>query len=115
MIFEPLCISRPTRELTELPRLKLDTESIAEDFRRHFSHTLGRDQHCNSTHYPYAALALTLRDRLLERMKDTRHTHERLDCKRVHYMSLEFLMGRALGNAMLNLGMPFWAGCGENS
>ncbi len=103
--FKPLRNSQPLVELTELPALGMDSDTIVADFRRYFSHTLGRDKRCNSTHYPYAALALTLRDRLMERMKKTRHAYEEKDCRRAHYLSLEFLMGRALGNAMLNLGI----------
>ncbi len=105
MIFEPLRKSQPTADLTELPPLGMDKISIADDFRHYFSHTLGRDKHGLSIHYPYSALALTLRDRLMERWKNTRYAYQGQDCRRAHYMSLEFLMGRALGNAMLNLGV----------
>ncbi len=101
--FTPLLNSTHVPELTQLPPLSLDCQSITEDFRRYFNHTLGRDRHSKSTHYPYGALALTLRDRLMQRWKYTRYAHEETDCKRAHYMSLEFLMGRALGNTMLNL------------
>ncbi len=50
--------SDPNTRLTELPPLKMDAESLAEDFRRYFTHTLGRDKHCRTTHYPYKALLL---------------------------------------------------------
>jgi starch phosphorylase len=81
----------------------MDSEAIAFDFRRYFAHTLGRDDHCTSSHYPYKALALAVRDRLIERWKRTRSTYEKEDTKRTFYLSLEFLMGRALSNAILNL------------
>ena len=97
--------SNPSHWLTELPALGMDTVSIAADFRRYFSHTLGRDQYFKATHYPYEALALTLRDRLIERWKNTRYAYEKSGCRRAYYLSMEFLMGRALGNAMLNLGV----------
>ncbi|HZV82072.1 MAG TPA: glycogen/starch/alpha-glucan phosphorylase, partial [Geobacteraceae bacterium] len=45
------------------------------------------------------------RDRLMERWKNTRYAYEESDCKRGYYLSLEFLMGRTLGNAMLSLGV----------
>lgn len=105
MIFERLKNSDPLPELTEVAELGMSTEDLAEDFRRHFSTTLGRDRFCRSTHYPYTALALVLRDRLMERWKNTRYAYQETDTRRVHYLSLEFLMGRALGNAMLNLGV----------
>ena len=90
-------------KLTDLPPLGMDTESLTEDFRHYFTHTLGRDRHCRSTHYHYKALAQTLRDRLMERWKNTRYAYDDSNCKRTYYLSMEFLMGRALRNAMLNL------------
>lgn len=102
---KPLRNGKISPELTQMPPLGMDTESLAKDFQRYFSHTLGRDKRCSSSHYPYAALVLALRDRLMERLKATREIHEDLDCRRAHYISLEFLMGRALGNAILNLGL----------
>ena len=105
MIFQPLRNSRPHPELIEAALLGTGVDALAEDFRHHFSTTLGRDRFCLSTHYPYTALALVMRDRLMQRWKNTRIAYQEEDCKRAHYMSLEFLMGRALGNAMLNLGV----------
>ena len=98
-------LSTPNNDLTELPALGMDSNSIAADFRRYFSHTLGRDKNCKSIHYFYTALAYLQRDRLMERWKNTRYAYYESNCKRAYYLSLEFLMGRALGNAMLNLGI----------
>ncbi|MCU7883139.1 MAG: glycogen/starch/alpha-glucan phosphorylase [Candidatus Thiodiazotropha sp. (ex Lucinoma annulata)] len=89
--------------LAPLPPLGMDADAISYDFRRYFAHTLGRVDHCKSSHYPYKALALAIRDRLIERWKMTRTTYEKDDCKRTFYLSLEFLMGRTLSNAILNL------------
>ncbi|MEJ2396600.1 MAG: glycogen/starch/alpha-glucan family phosphorylase, partial [Candidatus Thiodiazotropha sp.] len=91
--------------LTELPPLGMDAEALSYDFRRYFAHTLGRDNKCTSSHYPYKALAFAIRDRLVERWKLTREVYERTGCKRTFYLSLEFLMGRALSNAALNLNL----------
>ncbi len=81
----------------------MDAESIGDDFRRYFSHTLGRDEPHSSSYQLYASLALALRDRLVERWRNTRLAYREANCKRTYYLSLEFLMGRSLGNAMLNL------------
>lgn len=81
----------------------MDGASIVEDFRSYFSHTLGRNDLNQAVFHVYTSLALALRDRLVERWKQTQAAYEEQDCKRTYYLSLEFLMGRALGNAMLNL------------
>ncbi|MDP2833100.1 MAG: glycogen/starch/alpha-glucan phosphorylase [Pseudomonadota bacterium] len=102
---KPLRYSKPTPELYELPPLGMDSEALALDIRRNFGTFLGRDKHCRSTHYPYQALALAMRDRLMERWKRTRYAYEEQDARHAYYLSLEFLMGRTLNNAILNLGV----------
>src|SRR5580692_761348 len=88
--------------LTDLPPLPMDAVGIIHDFRHHYSYHLGRDKFCRSPRYHYKALAFTVRERLMERWKSTRYAYLDADCKSCYYLSLEFLMGRALGNAMLN-------------
>ncbi len=93
----------PNDQVFDLPPLSMDAEGLAHDFKHYYAYTLGRDQDCQSTYYSYKALAITLRDRLMERWKSTRQAYDESGCKRAYYLSLEFLMGRALSNAMLNL------------
>jgi len=102
---KPMRASRPTTELYQLPSLGMDDTALALDIRRYFGTFLGRDRHCRSTHYPYQALVLALRDRLMERWKRTRFAYEERDARHAYYLSLEFLMGRTLNNALLNLGL----------
>ncbi|MEA3544555.1 MAG: glycogen/starch/alpha-glucan phosphorylase [Thermodesulfobacteriota bacterium] len=92
-------------ELTEVPALGMDAADLLKDFRHYYTNNLGRDRNCRMAHYAYEALALVIRDRLMERWNNTRYAYEDNDCKRTHYLSLEFLMGRTLGNAVLNLDM----------
>jgi starch phosphorylase len=91
--------------LTDLPPLPMDAASLTADFRRYFTYNLGQDKYCRTTYFYYKALALTVRDRLMERWTKTRYAHLESNCKRGYYLSLEFLMGRSLGNALLNLGI----------
>ncbi len=92
------------KNIKVLSPLEMDSPAIDHDFRRHLGHTLG----CGSSpdeREKYEALALTVRDRMMERWTATRQKHQDSGCKRAYYMSLEFLMGRALGNATLNLSL----------
>ena len=79
------------------------TEAISRDLKRHFEFTLGRDEIGASHHYLYTALAITVRDRMISRWRATRERYRRDKVKRVSYLSMEFLMGRSLTNALLNL------------
>lgn len=45
----------------------------------------------------------SIRDRLIESWNDTNAYFEQLQVKRVSYLSLEFLMGRSMQNALLNM------------
>ena len=80
-----------------------DSTSLVQDFQRYFSHTLGRDDYHNPPHYEFIALAMTLRDHLMAGSNNTRHHYEQLDSRRVCYLSMEYLLGRSLRNAALNL------------
>ena len=91
--------------LTELPPLPLDVPALIHDYRHYFAYSLGQNKYCYSVNYFYKALALTVRDRLMDRWRRTRNSYIESHCRRGYYLSLEFLMGRTLGNAMLNIGM----------
>ena len=51
----------------------------------------------------FQAVALTVKDRIVDQWIDTHQAYEEQDVKILYYMSMEFLMGRALGNMMINI------------
>ncbi|MDD4914668.1 MAG: glycogen/starch/alpha-glucan phosphorylase [Methylococcales bacterium] len=97
--------SSPKSDITKLPKLGLEKKSFIADFKHYYSHRLGRDEHCRSPHYAYEALSLAVSDRLVERWKTTYNIYKDQDCRKAFYLSMEFLIGRSLSNAMLNLGV----------
>jgi len=74
---------------------------LALDVERHSRLTLGRDAHPGDHRYLYQALVLSLRDRLVSRWRSTRERVLGNGGKQVAYLSMEFLIGRSLHNAIL--------------
>ncbi len=97
--------SNPVSSLSDLQDLGMNAKEIEADIKRYYGHRLGRDESCKSVHYVYEALSLVVSDRLIERWKKTYKAYKKEDCKKAYYLSMEFLMGRTLSNAMLNLGI----------
>ena len=86
--------------------LGLDARSLKEGILGHLQYTLAEmPNHVHSDWEPYVALALAVRDRMIARWLKTQDTYYEKDVRRVYYLSLEYLMGRTLGNSLINLGL----------
>ncbi len=81
-----------------------DATAVGQDFGRYQFYHLGRLQGCPPL-YTYQALAWTLRDRLMADWMNTYAARDQPGKRRAYYLSLEFLIGRALSNHVLNLGL----------
>ena len=86
------------------PAGRLDEAHIVESFAYHMMYTVAKDEHTATEFDVYEALAHAVRDRLMERWFRTQSAYYHADAKRVYYLSLEFLLGRALVHNVVNLG-----------
>jgi starch phosphorylase len=85
--------------------LSLTPSPLKADILRHLTYTLGKDAP-NASRYDWRmALSFAIRDRIVEPwFASTRRTWAE-DRKRVYYLSMEFLIGRLLEDAVTNLGL----------
>ena len=81
------------------------TELIKEAFQRNLKYSLATSRGNCTKRELYLSLALAVRERLIDRWNDTRKARIESKSKRAYYLSLEFLIGRAMGNNVINLGL----------
>jgi starch phosphorylase len=93
-----------TCALPNMPALRSDAETLSRAVRHYLEYHLGRFLGCNR-YYLYESLAYTVRDRLMSDWRNTWCLKNQHQVRRGHYLSLEYLIGRSLGNHLLNLNL----------
>jgi starch phosphorylase len=93
-----------------------DTESpasysLSNQFAENLEFRLVRDRITATGEDAHFALSLAIRDKLVRKWLRTQHEYIVSDVKRVYYLSMEYMLGRLLGNALINL--DFYDECYE--
>ncbi len=94
-----------TNKAKENTRISHSSSAIERDFAEHLKYTQDADVFHTTMEGRYEALALTIRDRIIHQWDISRKEQAKAKAKRVYYLSLEFLMGRAMTNNITNMGL----------
>ena len=81
----------------------LDKDTIKEEIKENVKRLYRKEFKEATEKEIFQAVSLVVKDEIIDDWLATQNAMEEQDSKTVYYMSMEFLMGRALGNNMLNL------------
>src|SRR4051794_10127963 len=87
------------------PPAGLDTTDLRQAVLRHVKYSLGTTPEHLVGREQFLAVALAVRDRMVERLLETEQRYRQAGAKRLYYLSMEFLIGRSLRNNLINLGL----------
>ena len=90
---------------TQGSSIGVSVSSLQESIQRQARYSLGKHWRDLSPRGRFDAVALAVRDQMVNRMLETEERYQRSDAKRLYYLSIEFLIGQSLDNNLLNLGI----------
>ena len=91
--------------MSDISPVKISTEQLSESIVNHLVRSLGISTSEATAKDYWEALNLTVRDLGMDGIRATRQKEADKKTRRVYYLSLEFLIGRLLGNNLQNLGI----------
>nr|WP_257312458.1 glycogen/starch/alpha-glucan phosphorylase [Shinella pollutisoli] len=93
-----------TNDLAPAPRSS-DREQLATEILERLKYRIGKDPNVAKPHDWLTAAILVARDRITDKWMDSTRRTYATGAKRVYYLSLEFLIGRLMRDAMTNIGI----------
>jgi starch phosphorylase len=87
------------------PRASAVQLNLGQAVSRHVTYSLGTSVEQTSPPEMFNAVALAIRDQMVEKLLQTNERYRREDAKRLYYLSMEFLIGRSLVNNLVNLSL----------
>ncbi|MEI7892033.1 MAG: glycogen/starch/alpha-glucan phosphorylase [Myxococcales bacterium] len=97
--------ANPVRIRVEDDRTGVLPVVLTRAFTDHLQYSQGKPLVTSTAHDRFKSLAYLVRDRLVRRWIETQQAYYDHDVKRVCYLSAEFLLGRALANNLISLGI----------
>ncbi|MFL5350550.1 MAG: glycogen/starch/alpha-glucan phosphorylase [Hyalangium sp.] len=105
---EPLRLQTPAlppSEEEDVSRTGREPANVRRGFLDHIRYSRGKHPETSTPHDRFMALSLAVRDRLAHHWVKTARNYYEKDVKRAYYLSAEYLLGRALGNNLINTGL----------
>ena len=91
------------KSTTTTKKLKFDKELFKRSVQYNTKTLYRKNLDEASPQQIFQAVSYAIKDQIVEDWMDTQKAYEKKDAKTVYYLSMEFLMGRALGNNLINM------------